>query len=355
MLPLGIGSLPHTDTASALRLINETMGQIPHWPQLPYRSPLETMVNQYAFPLINLGFVSEKEEKLFFDPSRDNWQKCVADFHKRYQKIKDGKFEDLDFFSFPEKSAQGFYDFLQMLKNGEMPNSRYVKGQITGPITLAMQIMDPNGKSAFYCSELREIIAKSLALQAYWQTKTLNQFGKHVIIFMDEPGLYGISRKSPASLNKLQITMDLDEVISSIHLAHGVAGIHVCASTDWSLILASQTDILNFDAYEYFAGLTYYPEQLKAFLERGGILAWGLIPTNAKVLELTADDLKTQYYEYVDALANKGVPKELLLQQALITPTCGVGNCSVAVAEKVYLLTAEVALAIKASSRPLFS
>lgn len=349
MLPLGIGSLPHTDTSSAIRLIEETIGQIPHWPQLPYRSPMETMVNQYAFPLINLGLVFNIEGKLFFDTSRENWQKCVADFDKRYQEIKDGKFDNIDFFAFSEESAQGFYVFFQKLKDGELRNSIYLKGQITGPITLSMQILDPNNKSSFYCAELREIIVKSLAIQAYWQTKTLSQFGKQVILFMDEPGLFSISRRSSASLNKQQITMDLNEVIASIHSANGLAGIHVCASTDWSMILESQTDILNFDAYEYFTSLTLYPEQLKAFLERGGILAWGLIPTNTKVLELAATDLMALFYEFVDSLANKGVPKELLLQQALITPSCGLGNCSIAIAEKVYNLTSEVVQKIKSA------
>lgn len=345
-LPLAIGSLPHTDTASAIKLIQETMGEIPHWPQLPYRSPMETMVNQYAYPLINLGLVANEEGKLTFDASQDHWKNAAVDFYKRYQDIKDGKIDNMDFFSIPEEAAQGFYAFFQKLKAGEMGDPLYVKGQIIGPITLATQITDPNHQSAYTHPELREIIVKSLALQAYSQTKILSQFGKQVIIFMDEPGLYAFSRSDSAPLDRQQITLELNAVIDAIHSAEGIAGIHICASTDWSMIFASRTDIVNFDAYEYFAAMTFYPEQLKAFLERGGILAWGLIPTNAEVLELAADDLKTLFYTCVDDLANQGVPKELLLQQALITPTCGVGNCSVAVAEKVYHLTAEVALKI---------
>jgi hypothetical protein len=70
-------------------------------------------------------------------------------------------------------------------------------------------------------------------------------------------------------LDKQQITRDLDTMIDSVHAAGGIAGIHVCASTDWSLILLSQTDILNFDAYGYFSSLAVYPEQVKVFLERG--------------------------------------------------------------------------------------
>lgn len=132
-----------------------------------------------------------------------------------------------------------------------------------------------------------------------------------------------------------------------IHSAGGKAGIHVCASTDWSIILDSKADILNFDAYGYFTSLTLYIDELNTFLGRGGILAWGLVPTSEKVLDLKVEDLITFFEQSLDYLSQRGVSKERLLQQAMITPSCGVGSCSVELAEKVYGLTLEVSLRLR--------
>lgn len=343
LLPLGIGSLPYLETSEAMKLIQNTLSEIPHWPQLPNQSSAEDMLNQYAFPLVKLGLVSEKGGKPFFDTSEENWFDKVAEFYNQYLEIIEGGSENFDLFSFPLESAQGFYAFLERLTQGDFSEAKYIKGQVTGPVTLGIQMTDQNKKSSYYNPELREIVVKSLALQAFWQTKTLNKFNKPVTIFIDEPGLYAYGQSSFVTLKKEEITGELNEVIDAIHLADGIAGIHVCASTDWSMIFQTKTDIVNFDAYGYFISMTVYTEELKAFLARGGLLAWGLIPTSQKVLDLAVDDLVNLFHQYVDSLVQKGIEKSLLLKQSLITPSCGVGSCSIGVAEKVYVFTQEVA------------
>lgn len=343
LLPLGIGSLPYLETSEAMKLIQNTLSEIPHWPQLPNRSSLENMLNQYTFPLIKFGLVSEKEGKSFFDTSQEKWFDKVTGFYSQYLGILEGGVDNLDIFAFPVESTQGFYAFLDNLASGYFTKAKFLKGQVTGPVTLGLQLTDQNKKSAYYNPELREIVLKSLAIQALWQTKTLKRFNKPVIIFIDEPGLYAYGQSTFVTLNKEEITNELNEIIDAIHLANGIAGIHVCASTDWSMILQSNTDIVNFDAYGYFTSMKVYTDQLKVYLTRGGLLAWGLIPTSQIVLDLTADDLIALFEQYVDSFVQKGIEQSLLIKQSLITPSCGVGNCSINVAEKVYELTEQVA------------
>ncbi|MDR3543637.1 MAG: hypothetical protein P4L69_22175 [Desulfosporosinus sp.] len=343
LLAIGIGSLPHLETTEAIKLI-QTLEEIPHWPQLPNQASSEDMLNQYTFPLFKLGLVVEQGGKLCFDTSQPNWLNNVTEFYNQYLAIIEGNSDNFNFFSFPEGSARGFYAFLEKLIKGDFNKAKFIKGQITGPVTLGLQLTDQDKRSSYYSSELREIVVKSLALQAFWQTKTLSQYNKPVIIFIDEPGLYGYGQSTFITLKKEEITNELNEIIDSIHLANGIAGIHVCAGTDWSMILQSKTDIVNFDAYGYFTSMTVYIEELKAFIDRGGLLAWGIIPTSQKVLELTVDDLITLFEQHVAFLVQNGMDRRSLLQQSLITPSCGVGSCSIDVAEKVYALTQEVAI-----------
>jgi len=347
LLATGVGSLPHLEIKEAVEMIRHTFEDIPHWPQLPNQGTNEDMLNQYISPLVKLGLVTAMNgQKPFFDTARPDWFERVADFYGSYLEIIESS-GSLSLFSFPEDSAQGFYTFLKNLTEGIFTGVNYVKGQITSPLTLGLQITDQNKKSAYYSQELREIVVKSLALQALWQTKELGRFGKPVLIFIDEPGLYAYGQSTFITLKKNEITDEFNEIIDAIHSVGGMAGIHVCASTDWSIILDSQADILNFDAFGYFTSLTLYIDELKIFLERGGILAWGLVPTSEKVLDLKVEDLMTIFEQSIDSLVQKGVPKDRLLQQALITPSCGVGSCSVELAERVYGLTLEVSLRLR--------
>jgi len=342
LLAIGMGSLPHLDTTEALELVR-TLKEIPHWPQLPNQSSSEDMLNQYSVPLFKLGLVVEKDGKQFFDTSQATWLDKVTAFFNHYLEIVEGNSDKLDFFSLPEESAQGFHAFLENLTKGDFSDAKFIKGQLTGPVTLGLQLTDQDRRSSYYNPELREIVVKSLAMQAFWQTKTLAQYNKPVIIFIDEPGLYGYGQSTFITLKKEEITLELNEIIDSIHSAQGIAGVHVCAGTDWSMIFQSKTDIVNFDAYGYFTSMIVYIEELKAFIERGGLLAWGLIPTSQKVLELTAEDLIALFEQHLTSLVQSGIDRRRLLKQSLITPSCGVGSCSRDVAEKVYTLTQEVA------------
>lgn len=47
-LPTAIGSMPHTDPAEACSIVLANLPDIPVWPQLPCRSPLESMYTQFS-------------------------------------------------------------------------------------------------------------------------------------------------------------------------------------------------------------------------------------------------------------------------------------------------------------------
>ncbi|BBO91851.1 hypothetical protein [Desulfosarcina ovata] len=51
----GIGSLPFTDTQTALSLIAEHLPEIPHWPQLPQRGRCEHFIHQFLQPMVACG------------------------------------------------------------------------------------------------------------------------------------------------------------------------------------------------------------------------------------------------------------------------------------------------------------
>ena len=123
---------------------------------------------------------------------------------------------------------------------------------------------------------------QGLALKSAWQVRFLKETGLPVIVFIDEPALAGLGSSSFISISQDDIAQDLAQVSDAIQQAGGLSGVHVCANTEWDLLLTSNIDILSFDAYSFFDRFITCRDNIHSFIGRGGILAWGIVPTSDK-------------------------------------------------------------------------
>jgi hypothetical protein len=87
-------------------------------------------------------------------------------------------------------------------------------------------------------------------------------------------------------------------------------------------------DILSMDVYLNAEIFTTYAASIKRFLDRGGVIAWGIVPTNFEPFEAETIDTLTDQLENVwSLLEKKGIEKEHLLSRSLISPaTCCLVN-----------------------------
>jgi methionine synthase II (cobalamin-independent) len=327
----GIGSFPHQDEKEVFRLILKNFPEIPFWPQLPKRSFLEGMVVQYSEGFPSLKW-KEKEQRVWVDTS----QGFDKEFEKFYQRLEEGELEP---FQITEDFAKGLRILKDLSSEGHRKKIKYIKGQITGPITFGLALTDQEAKSIFYDPTLRDILIKHLSLKARWMENRFNELfpGTPTMIFFDEPSLSSFG-SAFSSLNREDVVHSLNECFDAVK---GLKGIHCCGNTDWSVLLSTNLNILSFDAYGYLETLSLYPKELKAFLERGGILAWGIVPTSEDVLKEEAESLVKRFKEGVETLSKNGID-QTLLQRAILTPSCGMASLPIHLAEKVCQLTAEV-------------
>lgn len=342
-----IGSLPYDHLDKSHQLIKSNL-DIPHWPQLPKLGASEGFINQYLTPLIDIGIVKVRDGiTAFFDTGREDFTDLLTKFYTIYLAAMEGDGEALKKFGFPKDSAKGFYSFLDRLQVGEYEGYPLIKGQVSGPITLGLQITDMDRRSIYYDDQLKDVLVKTLALNGKWQAEQLKKWGHKVIIFIDDPGLYSLGLSTHITLTKEGISADLNQVIEAIKEAGAMVGTHTCASTDWALLFNLDLQVVNFDAYQYFSSISVYPQEIQEFLKKGGVMAFGLIPTSDQVLNETSASLTQLFLQQVEILAAKGVNRDLLLRQTLITPACGTGNLATSLADMIYLLTSEVSTNIK--------
>jgi len=348
-LPVLVGSLPLEDHGEAMDLVMRFTPEIPSWSQLPIHRE-EGMIDQF---LPGLPGVVEKNGKRFIDTQSDPFNADLVAFYEAYLAVTEEGGALLESrFGLTADTAQGFFTFLEALKRRKAPPAA-VKGQVTGPITFATALVDQKGTPLFYDLQLRDMAVKLLALKARWQVRRLKESGVPVILFMDEPGMAGFGSSEFTSISREDVRFCFTEMIEAIQAEDGMAGIHVCANTDWSLILSLPFDIVNFDAYAYFDRFILYAEDVKRFLESGGILAWGMVPTlNAEALrQETVETLAARWKDTLRQLDAIGIPPDRVTRQSLITPSCGIGTLPLDLMKKVLMLTRELSLKIRGAAR----
>jgi hypothetical protein len=108
------------------------------------------------------------------------------------------------------------------------------------------------------------------------------------------------------------------------------------------MIFKTKVDIVNFDAFGYMDRVLLYPGDIKAFLNRGGSLAWGIVPTGAFTGAETADLLISRLNAGIKRLEQAGMNRETILNQCLLTPSCGMGGLTPEKAVAILKLLREV-------------
>lgn len=318
--PLGIGSMPFKDLNFCFQLIKETYELFPYWPQLPMINNYENMYIQYTEGMpqcklnIEKGSVYMNLSELR-DEDREEFYNAVLE-------------NNIDYFAISEKYSKGIYRFKELLENGYF-NFEIIKGHVTGPVSFSLFITDENKRSLIYNDEARDMITELVAMKGKWQEKFFNE---NMIVFFDEP--YMVSYGSAFFNMPEDVIVDMfNRCFSSIS---GLSGVHCCGNTDWSLMLKTNVNIINFDAYQYMDNFLIYAGDIKTFIEKGGYLAWGIIPTNEEIRDVSIEKLDKIFEKAVKKLTEAGINIERIIAQSFITPSCGTGSMLPEDAEKVF-------------------
>jgi hypothetical protein len=330
-----VGSVPYKDTLETCKKIIETV-DIPIWPQMVKTSFRENMYTQYG-AVLPATVIDDESEKITFDTSEDITP-ALETFYMPFLE------ENLDYFGLPREHAKGFYAMLDLLKN--LPGD-WVKGQVTGPISMGLTVTDQNLRASLYHEMLADALVKNAASNARWQIRQLKRVRPNVIIFVDEPYMASFG-SAFISLSREQVIAMLDEVFEAIHTEGGLAGLHCCANTDWSVLLGTQVDILNLDAYGYLENLALYPVELRQFLDHGGVIAWGIVPNTDEINAVTPQGLADQLREGIALICAKAqsrgvnIDPDKFAHRSLITTACGLGPTTPEIADKVLPVLREV-------------
>ena len=172
------------------------------------------------------------------------------------------------------------------------------KVQLTGPVTLglALHAVGVPADRAFAVAgqavdaRVREVLA---AARASAPAAT-------PVLFLDEPGL--TAALEPGFPLGVDDTLDLVSRALAAIEGGALAGLHCCGRADWPVVLAAGPQILSLPVD---AGAIDHPGAVADFLDRGGWVAWGAVPTDRPLGE-TAEILWRRMVAEWDALVVAG-------------------------------------------------
>ncbi|MGI8792062.1 MAG: hypothetical protein ACR2H3_02610 [Acidimicrobiales bacterium] len=286
--PTGMGSLPFSEPGRAVAAVLELLPELPSSPQLPRRSPRELMLAQGAAGMSGVHIAADGS---LYTDTRAIGPVAVSA-------------------ALQGEAWVSLRAFVQAVAGRAQP----VKLQLTGPITLGLALAAAGVPSPLaFTVAGAQVRAQAEALSAMVDKR----LPAGALVVLDEPGLSALTSSSyPLPLDA---TIDLLSGVLAV-LGHAcLAGVHCCGPTDWQLVLQAGPDLASFP-------VEYAPEAgvLAGFLERGGLAAWGAVPTDRPIGSDPEPHWRRLSEAWCDA-ARGGCDPALLRSQALITPACGLG------------------------------
>jgi hypothetical protein len=296
-----MGIMPHRNVERALELALSL--DIPFWPQLPKVSLYEDMYVQASqnFPGIAIDF---DKGRLSFNTAR--FEQELGEYF--------GKMDVPETFTLTAEYSVVFHRFLSK----ELRGYRAIRGQNIGPVSFGFKVLDENLKPIIYSDEARAILFDFVRKKANIQYQELKKGNPNAFVWLDEPGL-GYVFSGLSGYNEQQAKKDYHDFAAGLE---GSKGLHLCAEVNLPYLLELGVEILSFDAYQIGFMPREYAGSVAEFIRRGGIISWGIVPTESTVLATqtpkTLAKTLSGYWEVVSQ--NTDLSLNQIAMQALVAP-----------------------------------
>ncbi|MHB1843668.1 MAG: uroporphyrinogen decarboxylase/cobalamine-independent methonine synthase family protein [Deltaproteobacteria bacterium] len=306
-----LGSLPCTDVREALELAFSV--DAPFLPELPRRAPAEGRLARALEGLPGLRIDAEGRCTV----GLETWRRERAALDVRLGRAL-GKGDPKPFEPSP-KASRAFEPFMVELRRREV---RVAKAQVAGPVTAVFSVKLADGRPASAEPELAEQIARLVTARALALAHALSRSGASAaIVFLDEPGLVSLDPRNPRHSLRLR---ELRLAAAALVRVGARPGLHCCGETHWASLLPLGFTYLSLDVERSLDGVLADRPLLERFVDEGGRLALGLVPTD-RAPELGEASPSGGLLDRLEA-ALPGPLVERLLTHCLLTPACGLAG-----------------------------
>lgn len=321
----GIGSMPGTDPREAVRIAAGEL-DLPFLPELPARGVGADLIGRTGALLVELPLdMVHRTYRLVDHPNSTT------------RRSRDWLRWDLDAIE-------------EHWETAGLRGSGTVKVQACGPLTFSAhaelrgghKIVKDRGAVRDVTASLTEGLREHVA-------EVERRLGARVVVQLDEPDVGRVIDGTVTPLTRLDPIRPVPapeaaELLQQMIDDLGVAVLlHSCGRPRWDLTSRLSGIALSLDVTDLRPAADY--DALGAYLDGGGVLAAGLVPTSGPAKPLHAEPLAGQLAGLIDRI---GLPRAVLRENVLVTPTCGLAGATPEWAARALALSSEVASGLAA-------
>jgi len=334
-LATGVGALPHMDPKAACDDVLSIFPEFPFVPTLPNRGVCESIVFNDSARLPGRVI---KGDRISVDSSQD----LSTRMEQIYLDYLDANYAP---YAATIKTASGFFE---MIQRGLPGGAHYLKCQVTGPVTFGMQVVDQDRKPIYYDPRFSDILPKLIALRARWCEQAMRE-KTHVdetLVVLNEPYFASIG-SSVVPVDRPSVEAGWQDIIA---IMEGAVGIHCCSNTDWGFVMSLDPAVISFDAYANAREFLLYKDDLASYLERGGVVAWGIVPADYRIFSQESPESLFDRYVSIRSQATAYIEEDFFDEHALITPNCGIRFADERGASEIMNAAADLSQKVRRSS-----
>lgn len=310
----GVGSLPHRDADIAAAFSIDAFDVLT-LPSLPRRSPAEATIAQVLVgtPGVTLG----QYGALAVDVRRLDPDATIDTDLRR-------------------DNFAGFRTALELA--AEQEHAVPVKWQIVGPISVGQALRRAGASPEIAFRTAARVVQSHLRALHEAVSAALPRSAQLVVIdepFLDDMMTSDFPIAPDEAIDLLSSAMAVVEQSASV-------GVHCCGEVDVATLIAAGPQLLSFPVSDAVLPYTGY---LDRFVRDGGWIAWGAVATEGPIAASSSRATR-RLSALWDELAGRGCDVVALRAQSLLTPQCGLGGHSTAVAGAVCDATRDVSTAL---------
>ena len=234
----------------------------------------------------------------------------------------------------------------QLLQLRHLPEHSTMQALVLGlygPLSLGLTLVDELETPIWHDELVRDVLLEHIRLRSTWLEQQVGGLAPTTIICLLEP-FWSVLYSPFVQIDAATMLSLIAEATQPLQTTVGLAP---AGEVDWLPLLESSLQFFSCQPYQQ-AGLLACAGCLNDYFERGGTIAWALVPATAAELDQTTPE---QIVAFWDQLLKRGLEHDVLnsrmLSGSFITTAAGLRSQPLAVAERALACLAEVVYLIR--------
>ena len=332
-----MAAVPYRDMDRTARVILENFPEAPSLPVM-------TRSIRWLLEGIPCVVFDREKQMVYLDISPDREEELLT-FYDRYEQ------DDLEYFATSRRTAPFFHHMIDRIKAAPPPEMKWLFFHSAGPVLLGDMLKQLDGRPAIHNETLRDVLIKGIAMKTRWLERKIKTELPGVEVVADLPETTLVNFTSSGGTGTRGAIRDaINQGFDGLNCT---TMIHCCANIDWSLLTETEVRIINFDAYAHAENAALYSREFKAFVDRGGMIAWGIVPVQEDLLaQETVPSLIERLERGIELFVNKGIDEAQLALSSWIIPSCETVLLTEEQSDRVFVMTREISQIMREKYAP---